>query len=96
VDPKSIVCEFFKAGVCTKGTRCKFAHDLNVAKKANKIDLYTDARAEDTIDSWDQNKLEEVVAEKHGKGIVTTTDIVRFAKISFLSRSLYSHLGNLY
>ncbi|RLN25920.1 hypothetical protein BBJ28_00018992 [Nothophytophthora sp. Chile5] len=45
-DPKSFLCAFFKAGVCTKGARCKFSHDLNVGKKAAKIDLYSDNRGE--------------------------------------------------
>ena len=39
VDPKSIVCEYFKAGKCQKGFKCKFSHDLNV--KAKK-DIFTD------------------------------------------------------
>ncbi|KAH3684366.1 hypothetical protein WICPIJ_004662, partial [Wickerhamomyces pijperi] len=30
VDPKSILCEFFKAGACTRGKNCKFSHDLTV------------------------------------------------------------------
>lgn len=25
-DPKSVVCEFFKKGTCTKGNKCKFSH----------------------------------------------------------------------
>lgn len=71
-DPKSLVCEFFKHGCCTKGLRCKFSHDLNVGRKAAKIDLYSDKRdadekaTEDTIDKWDQTKLEEVITEMHG------------------------------
>jgi hypothetical protein len=44
VDPKSIVCEFFKAGQCQKGFKCKFSHDLNVQRKGEKIDIYTDKR----------------------------------------------------
>ena len=26
-DMKSVVCEFYKAGTCTKGSKCKFSHD---------------------------------------------------------------------
>lgn len=89
VDPKTIVCEFFKAGACTKGNKCKFAHDLKVGKKAATINLYEDARKEDTMDTWDQSKLEEVVAEKHGKGIVTTTDIVCKYFLDAIEKSLY-------
>lgn len=33
VDPKSMVCEFFRHGQCTKGAKCKFSHDLNVERK---------------------------------------------------------------
>ncbi len=44
VDPKTILCAFFKAGSCTKGAKCKFSHDLNVERKAEKINLYEDAR----------------------------------------------------
>ncbi|CAG8771068.1 20160_t:CDS:2, partial [Gigaspora margarita] len=80
VDPKTILCQFFKAGQCQKGDKCKFSHDLNVERKVQKIDLYTDARNEeekkdDTMDKWDQTKLEQVVTSKHGNP-KTTTDIV--------------------
>uniref|UniRef100_A0A2P2K2T8 Zinc finger CCCH domain-containing protein 11 n=1 Tax=Rhizophora mucronata TaxID=61149 RepID=A0A2P2K2T8_RHIMU len=44
VDPKSILCEFFKVGQCAKGFKCKFSHDLNVQRKGEKIDLYSDKR----------------------------------------------------
>lgn len=44
VDPKSILCEFFKVGQCTKGFKCKFSHDLNVQRKGEKIDIYSDKR----------------------------------------------------
>ena len=42
VDPKSLVCEYFRAGQCTKGFKCKFSHDLNVERKTQKIDLFSD------------------------------------------------------
>eukprot|EP01098_Paradermamoeba_levis_P005267 TRINITY_DN2233_c0_g2_i1.p1 TRINITY_DN2233_c0_g2~~TRINITY_DN2233_c0_g2_i1.p1 ORF type:complete len:370 (-),score=161.94 TRINITY_DN2233_c0_g2_i1:42-1151(-) len=72
VDPKSVLCEFFKQGLCTKGTKCKYSHDLNVQRKAEKIDIYTDRRglseeekATDSMADWNQEKLSEVVKEKH-------------------------------
>ncbi|KAK1285886.1 Zinc finger CCCH domain-containing protein 11 [Acorus calamus] len=64
VDPKSILCEFFKAGQCAKGFKCKFSHDLNVQRKGEKIDLYSDKRDEETMDDWDQETLEKVVESK--------------------------------
>ena len=64
VDPKSIVCEFFRHGQCTKGFKCKFSHDLNVERKTAKIDLYSDRRGgeegEGGMEDWDQETLEKV------------------------------------
>ncbi|KAK9845701.1 hypothetical protein WJX81_000013 [Elliptochloris bilobata] len=82
VDPKSIVCEFFRHGKCTKGFKCKFAHDLAVERKGGKIDIFSDRREdgeEDDMGEWDQEKLEAVVAQKHGaeKGNANrATDII--------------------
>ncbi|PWA78241.1 zinc finger C-x8-C-x5-C-x3-H type family protein [Artemisia annua] len=64
VDPKSILCEFFKAGQCAKGFKCKFSHDLNVQRKGEKIDIFSDKRDEGTMEDWDQETLEKVVASK--------------------------------
>ena len=44
VDPKSVLCEFFRHGQCTKGFKCKYSHDLAVERKGPKIDLFTDQR----------------------------------------------------
>lgn len=71
VDPKSVLCEFFRHGQCTKGFKCKYSHDLNVERKGAKIDLFTDQRdldkeGEEGMDDWDQETLERVVKEKHG------------------------------
>ncbi|EOY18500.1 Zinc finger C-x8-C-x5-C-x3-H type family protein isoform 3 [Theobroma cacao] len=64
VDPKSIVCEFFKVGQCMKGFKCKFSHDLNVQRKGEKIDIYSDKRDQETMEDWDQETLEKVVESK--------------------------------
>ena len=52
VDPKSVVCAFFKQGLCTKGDKCKFSHDLNVGRKGEKRSIYTDKREDGTSHSW--------------------------------------------
>lgn len=78
VDPKTVLCAFFKAGSCEKGTKCKFSHDLNVGRKVEKRNLYEDGREEkmqDTMDKWDDEKLQRVVLSKAGNPR-TTTDIV--------------------
>ncbi|KAH7446796.1 hypothetical protein KP509_01G076400 [Ceratopteris richardii] len=64
VDPKSIVCEFFRRGQCAKGFKCKYSHDLNVERKGEKIDLYSDQR-DATMEDWDQETLEQVVESKN-------------------------------
>ncbi|XP_006011535.1 zinc finger CCCH domain-containing protein 15 [Latimeria chalumnae] len=70
-DPKSVVCAFFKQGQCTKGDKCKFSHDLSLERKCEKRSVYIDARDEDlekdTMENWDEKKLEEVVNKKHGE-----------------------------
>jgi len=78
VDPKTVLCAFYKAGHCDKGNKCKFSHDLNVGRKVEKKNLYEDTREEklqDTMDQWDEEKLRSVVLSKHGNPR-TTTDIV--------------------
>ncbi|KLO15233.1 hypothetical protein SCHPADRAFT_270690 [Schizopora paradoxa] len=78
VDPKTLLCEFFKAGNCEKGAKCKFSHDPNVGRKVEKRNVYEDGREEklnDTMDKWDEEKLRSVVLSKHGNP-KTTTDIV--------------------
>jgi len=57
------VCPYFKAGLCQKGKKCKFSHDKG-NDGTTKANLYQDIRGEDNADSmnnWDQKKLEEAV-----------------------------------
>ncbi|XP_027003871.1 zinc finger CCCH domain-containing protein 15 isoform X2 [Tachysurus fulvidraco] len=71
VDPKSVLCAFFKQGQCTKGDKCKFSHDLSLDRKCEKRSVYVDVREDelekDTMENWDEKKLEEVVNKKHGE-----------------------------
>lgn len=81
VDPKSVVCLFFKQGQCTKGDKCKFSHDLTVARKTEKRNVYSDGREEkdkDNMEDWDDEKLAEVVAKKHGEtnGLLPKSSII--------------------
>lgn len=71
VDPKSVLCAFYKQGQCTKGDKCKFSHDLSMERKCEKRNMYVDERDDelekDTMENWDEKKLEEVVNKKHGE-----------------------------
>lgn len=68
-DPKSVICAFFKQGQCTKGNKCKFSHDLATERKGEKRSVYVDMRDddEDTMENWDEAKLNEVIEKKHGE-----------------------------
>ena len=46
VDTKKTLCAYFKAGVCEKGKKCKYSHDMTIEQQKHaSIDLYTDPRA---------------------------------------------------
>uniref|UniRef100_A0A0B6ZPL2 C3H1-type domain-containing protein n=1 Tax=Arion vulgaris TaxID=1028688 RepID=A0A0B6ZPL2_9EUPU len=65
VDPKSVLCAFFKQGQCSKGDKCKFSHDLTIERKGEKRNIYEDKK--DTMESWDEAMLEDVINQKHGE-----------------------------
>lgn len=64
--------------------QCKFSHDKNIGRKTEKKNLYTDDREggaadpndkkNDTMDTWDDEKLQNVVLSKAGNP-KTTTDV---------------------
>eukprot|EP00301_Raphidiophrys_heterophryoidea_P021653 c6013_g2_i1.p1 GENE.c6013_g2_i1~~c6013_g2_i1.p1 ORF type:complete len:471 (-),score=125.67 c6013_g2_i1:1178-2590(-) len=60
VDPKTVLCQYFKAGFCTRGKNCKFSHDLSL-DKGSKINLYNDPRALEESKDWDEEKLKTAV-----------------------------------
>jgi isochorismate synthase EntC len=83
VDPKTVVCIFFKKGTCEKGKKCKFSHDLAVERKVDKINVYQDARdkedeKEDSMDNWDEEKLKQVVLSKRGNQKTTTDKVCKY------------------
>lgn len=82
VDPKTVLCQFYKQGNCEKGKKCKFSHDLAVERKGEKKDLYQDtregeeeAKKKDDMADWNEEKLRQVVLSKHGNPKTTTDKI---------------------
>ena len=68
VDPKSVVCVYYKQQLCQKGDKCKFSHDLTKERRSEKRNIYEDTREPgDTMENWDEKKLEDVINEKHGE-----------------------------
>ncbi|KAK9453762.1 hypothetical protein V1511DRAFT_70067 [Dipodascopsis uninucleata] len=82
VDPKTVLCVFFKQGNCTKGSKCKFSHNLDIERKTQKKDLYTDNRevkkSQDDMEDWDEEKLRSVVLSKHGNPKATTNIVCKY------------------
>lgn len=76
------MCVFYKQGLCQKGDKCKFSHDLTKERKSEKRNIYEDMRDEqgDKMEDWDEKKLEDVVDQKHGEDNKkkNTTQIVMF------------------
>lgn len=85
VDPKTVLCIWFKKGNCEKGKKCKFSHDLELDRKTDKRSLYTDTRKDEeekkkaeTSENWDVEKLQSVVLSKKGNQQTTTDKVCKF------------------
>ncbi|CAK85390.1 unnamed protein product (macronuclear) [Paramecium tetraurelia] len=66
VDPKSILCEYYKQGLCQKGKKCMYSHDMSLEQKTAMLDLYTDQREQmgdewDSCQNWDEKTLKDIV-----------------------------------
>ncbi len=77
VDPKTVVCIYYKQGNCEKGKKCKFSHDLSVERKGEKKDLYQDtregddeAKKKDEMDNWDEGQTIQLFAHATFAGLV--------------------------
>ncbi|CAD6576537.1 MAG: hypothetical protein ASARMPRED_007766 [Alectoria sarmentosa] len=85
VDPKTVLCIFYKQGNCEKGKKCKFSHDLAVERKGEKKNLYQDtregedeAKKKDDMAEWDEEKLRQVVMSKHGNPKTSTDKVCKY------------------
>jgi hypothetical protein len=55
-DPKNIVCPYFKQGLCQKGKKCIYSHDLTLDRN-EEIDLYVDQRTQLIMNKIGSNVL---------------------------------------
>jgi hypothetical protein len=85
VDPKTVLCIFYKKGNCEKGRKCKFSHDMELDRKTEKKSLYQDTRAEEeekkkaeTSADWTEDQLRSVVLSKKGNQRTTTDKVCKY------------------
>merc|ERR1712008_575369 len=96
-DPKSVFCAFSKQ-VCAKKTAetCKFSHDPDIEHKSAKRSIYTDTAKdeEDGMEDWDEDKLAEVVAQKHAAEKKLDTAIICKFFLDALENNKYGWFWN--
>lgn len=87
VDPKTVLCIFYKKGDCEKGKKCKFSHDTSIERKTEKRDLYADTRKEEeekekkkeeTSADWSEEQLLKVITSKKGNQRTSTEKVCKF------------------
>lgn len=61
VDPKTVLCQYYKQGNCEKGRKCKFSHDLAVERKGEKRNLYQDSRDAEKEREEEERKKDDMV-----------------------------------
>ena len=52
-----MVCAFFKQGLCSKGDKCKFSHDISLERKGEKRSIYVDSRDVEGTDCFFSESL---------------------------------------
>ena len=65
-DPANTVCPYFKQGLCQRGKKCIYSHDLTL-DRTEEIDLYVDQRTQlimNKIGDNDLNDMSEVELNK--------------------------------
>ena len=62
-----MICSYFKQGLCQKGNKCKFSHDLDTSQQ-KKPDLYTDKREGIRTEIICRHFLEAVTKKTFGWG----------------------------
>ncbi len=58
-DPANTVCPYFKQGLCQKGKKCIYSHDLTL-DRTEEIDLYVDQRIQLIMNAIGGKELNEL------------------------------------
>lgn len=61
-DPSNTVCPYFKQGLCQKGKKCIYSHDLTL-DRTEEIDLYVDQRTQLIMNAIGGKQLNELSEE---------------------------------
>ena len=86
-----MLCEFFKHGCCSKtADKCKYSHQLDIAQRQQKRSVF-EVPDEDSIEMWDQKKLEAVIARKHGQEVNSNNETTIVCKhfLDAVEKKLY-------
>ena len=67
-DPANTVCPYFKQGLCQKGKKCIYSHDLTL-DRTEEIDLYVDQRIQLIMNAIGGKELNELSEDELGKMI---------------------------
>lgn len=62
---KTVLCAYFKAGMCDKGDACEFSHDLNIEFNQGAFDIYTDLRS--VKNKSTDSEINRIAEEKEAK-----------------------------
>jgi hypothetical protein len=67
-DPSTVVCPYYKQGICQKGKKCIYSHDLTL-DRCEDIDLYVDQRTQLIMNAIGGKELNSLTEEELNKAI---------------------------
>lgn len=86
VDPKTVLCQYYKQGNCEKGRKCKFSHDLAVERKGEKRNLYQDSRDAEKEREEEERKKDDMVDWDEGTHHLSFHSILAILSWGILDR----------
>ena len=83
VDPKTVLCQFYKQGNCDKGRKCKFSHDLAIERKGEKRNLYQDTRDAEKEKEEEERKKDDMANWDEGKPAIFSQESDSMTSLAF-------------